>query len=142
VGVVRAAVDTADLVLAEANPRMPRTHGGAFLHVDHIDALVPVDTPLPALEAGDIDEVSAEIDRHVARLIPDGATLQVGIGRIPNAVMAALSERSDLGVHAEVFSDGPMQLVESGVVTSRGGWSPNTAPWTSGAGTSASGPWR
>jgi len=119
VDIVRAAVEAADLVLAEVNPRTPRTHGDSFIHVDRIDALVPVDYDLPPLPARAADEVSTEIARHVASLIPDGATLQLGIGKIPDAVLAALSTHHDLGVHSEMFSDGVMDLVEAGVITGR-----------------------
>ncbi len=118
VDIVRAAVDTADLILAEVNPRMPRTLGDSFLHVDQIRYLVPVDKPLPeVLPAG--DETSEEIGRQVAGLIPDGATLQMGIGKIPDAVLRALSGRNDLGVHTEMFSDGVVDLIEQGVITGR-----------------------
>ncbi len=119
VDIVRAAVEAADLVLAEVNPKTPRTHGDSFIHVDRIDALVPVDYYLPPLPARTADEVSIEIARHVASLIPDGATLQLGIGKIPDAVLAALSNHHDLGVHSEMFSDGVMDLVEAGVITGR-----------------------
>jgi acyl-CoA hydrolase len=119
VDIVRAAVDTASLVLAEVNPAMPRTLGDSFVHVDRITHLVPVDYPLPELAAEEPDEVSRSIGRLVAGLVPDGATLQIGIGTIPNAVLAALAERHDLGVHTEMFSDGIMQLVEAGVITGR-----------------------
>jgi len=119
VDIVRAAVESADLVLAEVNPKTPRTHGDSFIHVDRIDALVPVDYPLPELPAKTADEVSTEIARHVASLIPDGATLQLGIGKIPDAVLAALSNHHDLGVHSEMFSDGVMDLVQAGVITGR-----------------------
>ncbi len=119
VDVVRAAVDSAERVLAEVNPRMPRTLGDAFVHVSRLDALVPVDTPLPTLEEEPLDEVSMEIGRHVASLVPDGATIQVGIGRIPDAVLAALKDRRDLGVHTEMLSDGVRKLAEMGVITGR-----------------------
>ncbi len=119
VDVIRAAVETADLVLAEVNPRMPRTHGDSFLSLDRVDALVPVDYPLPELPSRPPDPVSTEIARHVASLIPDGATLQLGIGRIPDAVLAALGNHHDLGVHSEMFSDGVMRLVEAGVINGR-----------------------
>jgi acyl-CoA hydrolase/GNAT superfamily N-acetyltransferase len=119
VDVVRAAVDTAEVILAEVNPRMPRTHGDSFLHVDDITALVPAEYELPELEAHVADEVSLEIASHVARLIPDGATLQMGIGKIPDAVLAALIDRRDLGVHSEMISDGVMRLVEAGAITGR-----------------------
>jgi acyl-CoA hydrolase len=119
VDIVRAAVDTADLVIAEVNPRMPRTYGDSFLHVDRIKHLVPVDYPLPEREHEELDDVDRAIGHHVATLIPDRATLQLGIGKIPDAVLGALGERRDLGVHTEMFSDGVKKLVEQGVITGR-----------------------
>ncbi|HXU31195.1 MAG TPA: acetyl-CoA hydrolase/transferase C-terminal domain-containing protein [Thermoanaerobaculia bacterium] len=119
VDVVRAAVDTADLILAEVNPNMPRTLGDSFLAVERIARLVPVDDPLPELHAEPLDEICREIGRNVASLIPDGATLQMGIGRMPDAVLASLDDRVDLGVHTEMFSDGVMRLAEAGVITGR-----------------------
>ncbi|WP_438043875.1 acetyl-CoA hydrolase/transferase family protein [Sorangium sp. So ce128] len=119
VDIVRAAVDSADLVLAEVNPRMPRTHGDSFLHVDRITHLVPVDRELPERAIEPLDDVDRAIGRNVATLVPDGATLQTGIGKIPNAVLAALGGRSDLGVHTEMLSDGVMDLVQRGVITNR-----------------------
>jgi acyl-CoA hydrolase len=119
VDIVRAAVDAASVILAEVNPNMPRTLGDSFLDVDRISALVPVDDPLPELAPEPLDEVVREIGRHVATLIPDGATLQMGIGKIPDAVLAALTDRHDLGVHTEMLSDGVMRLAEAGVITGR-----------------------
>jgi acyl-CoA hydrolase/GNAT superfamily N-acetyltransferase len=119
VDIVRAAVDTAALVLAEVNPRMPRTHGDSFVHVREIDHLVAVDRPLLELTHEPPGEVEREIGQYVASLIPDCATLQAGIGKIPEAVLAALADRRDLGVHTEMFSDGFMKLVEAGAVTGR-----------------------
>lgn len=119
VDIVRAAVDAADLVLAEVNPAMPRTHGDSFVRVDDIDGLVSVETPVLELLPEPLDEVSLAIGKHVARLVPDGATLQTGIGKIPHAVMAALAKHHDLGVHTEMLSDSVMDLVESGVITGR-----------------------
>jgi acyl-CoA hydrolase/N-acetylglutamate synthase-like GNAT family acetyltransferase len=119
VDVVRAAVDTAALILAEVNPRMPRTHGDSFLHVDHIARLVPVDYDLPERLPEALDDIDRAIGRHVASLVPDGATLQAGIGKIPNAAMDALGDRNDLGIHTEMLSDGMMELVKRGVVTGR-----------------------
>ncbi len=117
VDIVRQAVDAAELVLAEVNPRMPRTLGDSFVHVDRIHRLIPVDAPLLELPVEPPDDVAREIGRHVATLIPDGATLQVGIGRIPDAVLDALTDRRDLGVHTEMLSDGVMRLAEMGVIT-------------------------
>ena len=119
VDIVRGAVDTADIVLAEVNPNMPRTLGDSFLHVDRIAHLVPVDDPLYELKSEPLDEVCRQIGHHAAQLVPDGATLQMGIGRIPDAVMAGLRERSDLGIHTEMFSDGVMALAKAGVITGR-----------------------
>jgi acyl-CoA hydrolase len=117
VDIVRAAVDTARVIVAEVNPRMPRTHGDAFLPLDRVTHLVNVDHPIPELPADPIGEVERAIGRHVASLVRDGATLQTGIGAIPNAVLAALGDHRDLGVHTEMFSDGVVDLVERGVVT-------------------------
>ena len=117
VDIVRAAVDSADLVLAEVNPRMPRTHGDSFLHVSKIHRLVPVDAPLFELACDTPGEVEAAIGRHVATLVPHGATIQTGIGSIPDAVLAALADHPDLGIHTEMLSDGIMALVKAGAIT-------------------------
>jgi acyl-CoA hydrolase len=119
VDVVRAAVDSARQVIAEVNPRMPRTLGDSFLHVSRIARLVSVDQPLPELPVERPSDAELEIGRNVASLVHDGATLQVGIGRIPNAVLAALTEKRDLGVHTEMLSDGVMELERRGVITGR-----------------------
>lgn len=119
VDIVRAAVDTAELILAEVNPNMPRTLGDSFLPVERIARLVPVADPLPELHAEPLDDVCRQIGRNVASLIPDGATLQMGIGRMPDAVLASLDDRIDLGVHTEMFSDGVMRLADAGVITGR-----------------------
>ncbi|MBL8112300.1 MAG: 4-hydroxybutyrate coenzyme A transferase, partial [Acidobacteria bacterium] len=112
-------VDSVEVILAEVNPNMPRTLGDSFLHVDEITKLVHVDTPLPELTAEPLDDVFREIGSHVAGLIENGATLQMGIGKIPDAVLAALFDHHDLGVHSEMFSDGVMRLTEAGVITGR-----------------------
>lgn len=116
VDVVRAAVDCADLVLAEINPRMPRTHGDSFLHVSRIDAMVPVDEPLLEHVSAPAGDVEKAIGEHVARLVPDGATLQAGIGSIPDAVLTALGHHQHLGVHTEMLSDTMMNLALAGVI--------------------------
>ena len=115
----RAAVETAATVVAELNPRMPRTHGDALVHVDEIDYAVEVDYPLPEHAAGEPTAVERAIGRHVAGLVEDEATLQMGIGSIPDAVLAALGGHRDLGIHTEMFSDGVIDLVERGVITGR-----------------------
>jgi acetyl-CoA hydrolase len=117
VDIVRAAVDTARLVIAELNPRMPRTHGDAFLHASQISLAVEAEHELPVLERPAVGEVQRAIGRHVASLVRDGDTLQTGIGAIPDAVLAALSDHRELGIHTEMFSDGVVDLVERGVIT-------------------------
>lgn len=119
VDVVRTVVDTAAIILAEVNPNMPRTHGDSFVHVDRIQHLVPVDYPLPELPGKPSDEISRRIGENVATLIPDGATLQMGIGNIPDAVLLSLDDRNDLGVHTEMLSDCVSRLVDLGVITGR-----------------------
>lgn len=119
VDIMRAAVDSAAVILAEVNPHMPRTLGDSFLHVDRIKRLIPVDDPLPELIPEPLDDICREIGRNVATLIPDGATLQMGIGKIPDATLASLTDRHDLGIHTEMMSDGAMHLAEAGVVTGR-----------------------
>jgi acyl-CoA hydrolase/GNAT superfamily N-acetyltransferase len=117
VDVVRAAVDTATLVLAEIHPHMPRTYGDSFLHVSKIDRLIPVDTPMLELACDAPGDAEAAIGHHVATLVPNGATIQTGIGAIPDAVLSSLSRHQDLGVHTEMLSDGVMALARAGVIT-------------------------
>jgi len=117
VDVTRAAISTASRVIAEVNPRMPRTHGDGLVHVDRIDLAVEVDYELPERPPTPLGEVERGIGRHVAGLVEDGATLQLGIGAIPDAVLAALGGHRDLGIHSEMFSDGVVELVERGVIT-------------------------
>lgn len=117
VDVARAAVQMAKHVIAQLNPNMPRTHGDGLIHISHIDSAVVVDDPLPEFPPGDLSEAEKSIGRHCAELIEDGATLQMGIGAIPNAVLAALKDHRDLGVHTEMFSDGAIDLLEKGVIT-------------------------
>ncbi len=115
IDVVKAAVETAGLVIAEVNPQMPRTLGDSFLHVSQIDAFVESDCPLLELSLHPQTEATRTIGRHIAELIEDGSTLQMGIGAIPDAVLACLTDKRDLGVHTEMFSDGLMPLVEAGI---------------------------
>ncbi len=119
VDIVRAAVASAGLVIAEVNPRMPRTHGDSFLSVDDIALLVPVDSAVLELPLLDANPVEMAIGQHVAALIPNGATLQTGIGQIPSAVLAALIHHQDLGIHSEMISDGVIDLVERGVINGK-----------------------
>lgn len=116
VDIARAAVECADHVIAQVNPNMPRTHGDALVSVEDIDALVHVDDPIPEVPIPELSEIDHAIGRYIAEMVEDGATLQMGIGSIPNAVLAALKGHRDLGIHTEMFSDGLIPLVESGVV--------------------------
>jgi acetyl-CoA hydrolase len=117
VGVTKPAAQAARLVIAEINPHMPRTLGDAFIHVSRLNAMVPVDYPLPEMHMASGDAVTEQIACHVASLIPDGATLQTGIGGIPDAVLRQLTDRKHLGIHTELFSDGIVDLVNRGVIT-------------------------
>lgn len=119
VDITRAALDAADLVLAEVNAQMPRTHGDSFVHIDRLAKLIPVDSPLHEHRPEPLDEIDLAIGRHIASVVPNGATLQMGIGKIPDATLAALDKHEDLGIHTEMFSDGVKGLVEKGVVTCR-----------------------
>jgi len=112
-----AAVQNARLVIAQVNPNMPRTHGEGMLHMSHIDAMVSVDDPLPETPAHPLTDIELRIGQHIAGIVEDGATLQMGIGAIPDAALAALSGHKDLGIHSEMFSDGVVDLVEKGVIT-------------------------
>jgi len=113
----RAAVQMARTVIAQVNPNMPRTHGDGLLHRSNIDMAVEVDDALPEVFPPEIGDVERAVGRHVAGLIEDGATLQMGIGAIPSAVLAALTSHSALGVHTEMLSDAVIDLVERGVIT-------------------------
>ena len=113
----RAAMLTAKRVIAEVNPQMPRCHGDGLVHIDDIDSFIEIDEPIPEVHVGSPDAIEAAIGAHCAALIEDGATLQMGIGGIPNAVLTALTSHRELGVHTEMFSDGLIDLVELGVVT-------------------------
>lgn len=115
-----AACKMAKHVVVEVNPNMPRTLGEGFLHISEIDAIVEADYPVPEHgHDGDIDETSLQIGRHIAKLIEDGATIQTGIGNIPNAVLKCLDDKNDLGVHTEMFSDGLIERIETGNITCR-----------------------
>jgi len=117
VGVTKTAAQHAKIVIAEVNPQMPRTLGDSFIHVSKIDHIVPVSYPLPEVSMGEPTELSKKIGQHVAGLIENGSTLQLGIGTIPNGVLHYLRDKRDLGIHSELFSDGVVDLYEAGVVT-------------------------
>jgi 4-hydroxybutyrate CoA-transferase len=113
------AAKTARYVIAQVNDKMPRTYGDSFIHVSEIDAVVEVSQPLCTLPPEKITELHRAIARNVASLIDDGATIQLGIGGIPDAVLLELGDRRDLGVHTEMVSDNIIPLVESGVINGR-----------------------
>ncbi len=117
VDAARAAVDSATLVIAEVNARMPRTHGNTSVPFARLDACVATDRALPEHHAAPETPAIARIGELIAGLVEDGATLQMGIGAIPDAVLSRLHGRHDLGVHTEMFSDRLVDLVESGAVT-------------------------
>lgn len=119
VDIARSAVECAKIVVAQINPQMPRTHGDALVHISDIDHAVFVDTPLPEVKMPELTDIDRAIGSYVAEMIEDGSTLQMGIGSIPNAVLASLLGHKDLGIHTEMFSDGLIELVEKGVVTGR-----------------------
>jgi len=111
------AARCARVVIAEVNERMPRTHGDTSIHISHISSIVETARPLLELCAEPITELHLRVARNVASLIPDGATLQTGIGGIPEAVLKCLEDKHDLGIHSEMISDGVIDLIESGVLT-------------------------
>ena len=117
--IVKSAAEAARRVVAQINPRMPRIHGDGLIHLDEIDAIVLCDEDLPELQAPSADGAADAIGRYVASLIEDGSTLQLGIGSIPDAVLANLGDKKDLGIHTEMFSDGVLPLIESGVINNR-----------------------
>ena len=112
-----AARKKSRIVIAEVNKQMPRTLGRSFVHVSRLNYIVETDRPLPTLEADIPDEVEKEIGKNVASLVANRATLQLGIGAIPNAVLKYLTEKRDLGIHSEMLSDGILDLIEEGVIT-------------------------
>jgi len=117
VGCTKPAAQAARIVIAEVNDRMPRVLGDSFIHVTKLDYVVPVSYPLAEFPQASGTPEEREIGRRVAELIDDGATLQMGIGGIPDAVLSFLHNHRDLGIHSEMFSDGVVRLVEEGVIT-------------------------
>jgi len=113
---IHAAIRAASTVIVQLNRAMPRTLGESFVHVDDIDLAVEVDVPPYEHPVGEIGPVERRIGEHVAELVPDGATLQLGIGAIPAATALALGDKRDLGIHTEMFTDSVVDLVEAGVI--------------------------
>ncbi|MBS1563415.1 MAG: acetyl-CoA hydrolase/transferase family protein, partial [Bacteroidetes bacterium] len=117
VDIAKSAAATARYVIAQVNPRMPRTHGDGFIHTDKIDAMVWVEAELPELSyTAKAGKVVEQIGAHIASLIEDGATLQLGIGNIPDQVLRNLTGHKHLGLHTEMFSDGVIPLIEKGII--------------------------
>ncbi len=120
VDIARAAADSARQVIAQVNPRMPRTHGDGFIHIKDIDALVWQEAELPEIDySGKTNEAVEKIGLNIAALIEDGATLQLGIGNIPDQVLKNLGGHKDLGLHTEMLSDGVISLIEKGIINNR-----------------------
>jgi 4-hydroxybutyrate CoA-transferase len=117
VGLTKPAAEAARVVIAEVNDRMPRSLGDCFIHVSRLTHIVPVSYPVVEVPLGQPGELQKEIGRHIAELIPNGATIQMGIGAIPDAVLLYLHDKRNLGVHTELFSDGVIDLIDEGVLT-------------------------
>lgn len=119
VGLTKSPAESAKIIIAEVNEQMPRTLGDSFIHVNRLNYIVPVNYPIPELPMGDEgpSDVIEKIAGFIAEMIPDGATMQLGIGAIPDAVLKYLYHKKDLGVHSELFSDGVIDLVDAGVLT-------------------------
>ncbi len=120
VDIARSAVNTAEHVIAQVNPNVPRTHGDGMMHTDSFHAMIYHEEPLQEAHFGEhVGEIEMKIGRNIANMIEDRSTLQLGIGTIPDAVLRCLGNHKDLGIHTEMFSDGLIDLVEKDVVTNR-----------------------
>jgi 4-hydroxybutyrate CoA-transferase len=117
VGTTKPAAESARVIVAEINKQAPRTLGDSFIHVSRLSHIVEADYPIPEAPQGGTSDLHLQIGQYIAELIPDGATLQMGIGNIPDAVLQNLGSHKDLGVHTELFSDGVIDMVEEGVIT-------------------------
>ena len=119
VGLTKTPAESAKIIIAEVNEQMPRTLGDSFIHVSRLNYIVPVNYPISELPMGEGESsvVVEKIASHIAELIPDGATMQLGIGAIPDAVLKFLFDKKDLGIHTELFSDSVIELVNAGVLT-------------------------
>jgi 4-hydroxybutyrate CoA-transferase len=116
VGLTKPAAEAAPIVIAEVNDRMPRALGDSFIHVSRLTRIVSASYPIVEVRQGSPGELQKQIACNIAELIPDGATMQMGIGEIPDAVLLYLKNKKDLGVHTELFSDGVIDLIEAGVI--------------------------
>lgn len=116
VDIAKAAAQSAQIIIAQINSQMPHVHGDGFIHIDEIDYAIEVDEPLPIIPMHNLTDEEKTIGTFAAQLIENGSCLQVGIGNIPNAILEALSEHKNLGVHSEMWSDGILNLIKSGVI--------------------------
>ncbi len=116
VDMVKAAAETASLVIAQVNAEMPRVHGDGFIHIGDVDFIVPYDEPVLEYRSEADDEIAQRIGKYVSRLVEDGDTIQVGYGSIPNAILSNLGNKNHLGVHTELLSDGIVNLMKKGVI--------------------------
>ncbi len=133
-----SAIKTAKVVIAQLNEHMPRVHGDTFVHVSRINYFVEHNSPLVELPSQEIDDTSMAIARHVASMVNNQSTLQMGIGNIPNAVLSLLGNHRDLGIHTEMFSDGVVKLIECDVITNnKKGFHPGKAVSSFAMGSSA-----
>ncbi|MGW8123987.1 acetyl-CoA hydrolase/transferase family protein [Roseivirga echinicomitans] len=114
-----AAAESAKMIIAQVNPNMPRTHGDGMIHVRNFDAMVWSEEPIHESKRNPLSDEETKMGGYIAELIEDGSTLQMGIGAIPDAVLASLGNHKDLGVHTEMFSDGVMPLIKSGVINNK-----------------------
>ena len=120
VDINRAAVDTAKYIIAQVNPRMPRTHGDTVIHISQIDKMVWHETELHTVDyASKVEETELLIGKHIAEIVDDRANLQMGVGTIPDAVLQCLKNHKDLGIHTEMLSDGVIDLIKNGVVNNK-----------------------
>lgn len=117
VDLTKIAIERADVVIAQVNRHMPRTFGDGFVHVDKVDYIIEHDEPLVEFPAEEQDPETLKVGEHIARLISDGSTIQVGFGRIPNAALLALKEKKDIGIHSEIITDAICDLMRRGVIT-------------------------
>ncbi|MDI6839866.1 MAG: acetyl-CoA hydrolase/transferase C-terminal domain-containing protein [bacterium] len=113
----KAAAETANLVVAQVNDKMPRTLGDSFIHVSQVDKIVEVSEELPELVVKELTDTEKSIGAHIADLVEDGSTLQLGIGGIPNAALKAMKDKRDLGIHTEMVSDSIIEAIEAGIIT-------------------------
>jgi 4-hydroxybutyrate CoA-transferase len=116
VDITKAAFESAKFVVAQINSQMPRVQGDGLIHVSRFHASIEVNDPLPEIKSPKLTDIDLKIGANVASLIENGATIQVGIGAIPNAVLASLKNHRNLGIHSEMWSDGMVDLIQSGAV--------------------------